>query len=114
MLNETKLYFFFLDRTIKSKTGNSTSDEGLIDMHKRPTRRISKKARLTLCLSGKKVAVRQNQRGVPVGKEATDLKSNMRILARQIILIIYDDWWRVPKTIKDFLWEYVLVRCLHL
>lgn len=58
---------------------------------------------------GKKLVVRYNSRGQPVGKVATLLSSYTGLLARTIVPITYDRWTNVPSNLKEEIWDHVKV-----
>ncbi|KDO54910.1 hypothetical protein CISIN_1g040564mg, partial [Citrus sinensis] len=47
-----------------------------------------------------------NAYGVPVGKKRNDLRSYVGMIVQERILIIYDDWRKVPLDLKDMLWTH--------
>ncbi|KDO40870.1 hypothetical protein CISIN_1g040438mg [Citrus sinensis] len=44
-----------------------------------------------------------NSYGVPVGKKRNDLMNYIKVIVRERVPIIYDDWWKVPLDIKETL-----------
>ncbi|KAK9195326.1 hypothetical protein WN943_003446 [Citrus x changshan-huyou] len=50
-----------------------------------------------------KFVVKYNSLGVLVGEEAIELATYISVLARTSILIIYNDWCRVPDDTKEHL-----------
>ena len=76
-----------------------------------PTRAIKMGARTNKGLKMKKgkIMVQYNEMGVPVGDEATELASFIRVLARTSVSILYSDWRKVPLETKESLWKSVMV-----
>ncbi|KAL9419401.1 hypothetical protein AB3S75_037213 [Citrus x aurantiifolia] len=61
-------------------------------------------------ISGGKVVVRYNGLGVPVGPEATELASFIRLLGRTSIPDINQEWRKVTPDLKSHLWEFIKER----
>lgn len=66
-------------------------------------------------MTGVKLTVLFNAKGVPYGSAATEMQSYLGVLARTKVPIWYDSWLRVPKERKEKIWNCVEVKnCISL
>lgn len=59
--------------------------------------------------SAKREVVDYNSKGQAIGKASVKLGTFLGALGRTMVPIIYENWRKVPKELKDKLWSYVKV-----
>ncbi|KDO53893.1 hypothetical protein CISIN_1g042196mg [Citrus sinensis] len=75
------------------------------DLEGRPRRNLTKKKDLQRGASDQ-TKVMYNSYKVPVGKKRDNLRNYIRVIVRERVPIIYDDWRKVPLDIKETLWTH--------
>ena len=63
--------------------------------------------------SGQKIPVETNYDGIPIDENGKDLMTYVGIVARDTVAITYNSWDDVPKSLKERIWDTLMVSLSH-
>ena len=63
--------------------------------------------------TGQKIPVETNYNGIPIDENGKDLMTYVGIVARDTVAITYNSWDDVPKSLKERIWDTLMVSLSH-